>query len=272
MADLGYHGCIQLFQQPGFGLAGAIDGAGEFIAPQATSPRSGYQGPSFSHPQAVIDSVLLHRYGFDWTGHRMLYHGTLDRPHSLQINSIDNYIAFNLLSLLEQLRREQVRHPLQVIILGCTHYPFYLNEFKARLAYYYNYQEQGEYLYRPYMAETIHLVDPAIHTARELYEYLRAERLFNAADQCAGEFYLSVTNRDNPEVRCDEAGNFTWHYKYGRRAGAIQEYVKNVPFSQSSLSIEIYDRLKKTIPATFELIDRFEKKNLKTPRIPSADR
>ena len=151
-------------------------------------------------------------------------------------------------------------------------YPFYLNEFKARLAYYYNYQEGGDYIYRPYMAETIHLVDPAAHTAWELYEYLRVEQLFNAGDQSASEFYLSVANRDNPEVQCDETGNFTWHYKYGRRAGAIQEYVKNVPFNQSSLSVEIYDRLKNTIPATFELIDRFSKEKLKMPRIPSADR
>ncbi|HPI73766.1 MAG TPA: Asp/Glu/hydantoin racemase [bacterium] len=268
MAALGYHGCIQLFQQPGFGLAGAIDGAGEFISLQAVRPRAGYQGPSFTHPQARIDSVLLHRYGFDWTGHRMLYHGELSRTSALQINSIDNYIAHNLCSLLEQVRKARVRHPLKVLILGCTHYPFYLKEFKARLAYFYNYQEQGEYLYRPYMAETIHLVDPSIHTAWELYEYLRAEQLFNAGDQSASEFYLSVANQDNPEVQCDEAGNFTWRYKYGRRAGAIQEYVKIVPFSQSSFSIEIYDRLKKTIPAAFELIDRFSKENSKRSRIP----
>ncbi len=272
MAARGYRGCIQLFQQPGFGLAGAIDGAGEFISPQAVGPRAGYQGPSFSHPQAVIDSVLLYRYGFDWTGHRMLYDGEQSRPRALQINSIDNYIAYNLLSLLEQVRKAKVCHPLKVIILGCTHYPFYLNAFKARLAYLYNYQEQGDYLYRPYMAETIHLVDPAVRTAWELYEYLRTEQLFNAGDQSAGEFYLSVANRDNPEVQCDETGNFTWGYKYGRRAGAIQEYVKNVPFSQASLSIEIHDRLKKTIPATFELIDRFSKENSKISGIRSADR
>jgi len=272
MAALGYRGRIQLFQQPGFGLAGAIDGAAEYISPQAVSPRSGYQGPSFSHPQAAIDSVLLHRYGFDWSGHHMLYDGELSRPRALQINSIDNYIAYNLLSLLEQLRKAKVRQPLKVIILGCTHYPFYLNVFKARLAYFYNYQEKGDYLYRPYMAETIHLVDPAVRTAWELYDYLRAEQLFNAGDQPAGEFYFSVANRDNPEVECDETGNFTWNYKYGRRAGTIQEYVKNVPFSQSSLSIEILDRLKKTIPATYELIDRFSKENLKMSGIPAADR
>jgi glutamate racemase len=257
MAALGCSGQIALFSQPGHGLAGAIDGEIAYIAPQADAPRAEYRGPSLVHPHAVIDSTILPRYGFGWDERRMLYEGAREEPRSLQINSIENYIAYNLLSLLEQLRQAQSRHPLKVLILGCTHYPFYLDVFKAGLDRLHDYQENGEYIYRPFMADTIHLVDPARNTARELYEYLKTEGLFSASDPAGSEFYISVPNRDNPAAALDAAGNFTWAYKYGRRAGAIQEYIKNVPFSKETIPAETSARLKRAIPKTSELIGRF---------------
>ena len=261
MAALGYTGAIACFQQPGHGLAGAVDGEIAYIDPTAEVPRPDYRGPAFRHPYALIDSTLLHRYGFDWSSGHMLWEGSRDRPRNLQINSVENYISYNLLSLLEQLRQAQIPHPLRVLILGCTHYPFYLDRFEAGLDRLRDYRENGEYIYRPFMADTIHLVDPAIHTARELYVHLEEEQLFGSGDLDESSFYISVPNRDAPGVQLDGAGNFTWAYKYGRRAGVIQEYVKVVPFSRESITPEVMTRLRRSIPRTHALIERFIQRN-----------
>jgi len=68
------------------------------------------------------------------------------------------------------------------------------------------------------------------------------------------EFYISIPNQKNPGVLVDSSGNFTYNYKYGREAGNIQEYVKRVPFSDKTVSPEIMNRLKSTIPVTYKLI------------------
>ncbi len=257
MAALGYSGHIEIFQQPGHGLAGAIDGEGAFLDHEATAPRAQYKGPALAHAHAVIDATILHRYGFDYSENRMLIDGASEAPRALQINAIENYIAYNLVSLLEQLRRAPTSPPLKVIILGCTHYPFYEEVFRAKLAALYDYQEQGLYVYRPCMAAEIVLVDPAIHTARELYEHLEARQLLADNRLAQSAFFISVPNRDNPAVVVDAAGNFTWDYKYGRRAGEIQEYVKCVPFSRETVPLETQKRLQRSIPKTHELIELF---------------
>ncbi len=54
---------------------------------------------------APIDRQLLPRYQFDFS-RRMLWRATAGRPRSLQINSVENYIAYHLVSLLEKIRAE----------------------------------------------------------------------------------------------------------------------------------------------------------------------
>ncbi|HOC24290.1 MAG TPA: hypothetical protein PKJ13_03205 [bacterium] len=85
-----------------------------------------------------------------------------------------------------------------MLILGCTHYPFYLDRFRAELDRLRGYRENGEYIYQPFMADTIHLVDPAINTARELYDHLRRQGLFAERDLAGSEFFISVPSRSRP--------------------------------------------------------------------------
>lgn len=254
-----YAGTIDIFQQAGIGLAGAIDGSSEFIDPAATQPRLDYRGPSVDHPQAKLDTTILPRYGFDWQKGQMLYNGTADQPKNIQINSIENYIRYHLVSLLEQIRRSGTAQPLKAIILGCTHYPFYVQVFREILHNLYEYQEQGQYIYRSFLNWPIHFIDPAENTAKELYEYLLAYELFNSTDLIRSEFYISVPNRDNPDVQVDTTGNFTYQYKYGRKAGIIQEYVKRVPLNHLAVSEDVLSRLQTSIPQTYRLIEEFNR-------------
>ncbi len=116
---------IDIHQQGAVGLAGAIDGAREFIfvEAQSSAARDGYRGPSLTDPQACIDRRILKRYEFDFSENRMLFDGTRDEPSALQLNSVENYLAYHLVTLLEKVRIAENSAPLRAVILGCTQFP-----------------------------------------------------------------------------------------------------------------------------------------------------
>ena len=263
---------IEIFQQAGIGLAGAIDGSGDFIDPDAKAPRKLYKGPSDKNSEATIDLSILTRYGFNWEQNELLFTGTRENPSNIQINSIENYISYHLVSLMEQMRKADKIMPLKSIILGCTHYPYFINSFRKKLDELYNYQENGTYVYRPYMAQNIALINPAENTALELYEYLRELNIFNHSDLHLSEFYISRPNVDNPSVKLDSLGNFPYEYKYGRVAGQIQQYVKRVLFSRETIPDDVAKRLEESVPASYELIKIFNSENPKMSGIPSQNR
>ena len=263
-SDIGYNGEIQTYQQAGIGLAGAIDGVIDYINPRANVIRKDYKGPSASSKYAKINLSILDRYNFDWGKNKILYSGKKDNPTEIQLNSIENYIYYNVVSLLEQLRNSKTTKPLKTIILGCTHYPFYKNIFAKKLEELYNLQENGNYVYRNYMHKEITLIDPALNTAKELYEYLSENNLFGDNELNKSEFYISVPNTLNKNVLIDTLGNFTYEYKYGRTAGIIQEYVKQVPFNKTNLHPDVIMMLKEKTPLIYKLITDFNQTNSKT--------
>jgi glutamate racemase len=257
---------LRVFQQAGVGLAGAIDGAAEHIQPKGRRPRPGYRGPA-------LNPELLRRYGLDWSEGRMLFEGTPERPRSAQLNAVENYIAFHLVSLLEQMRAApDPVPPLRALILGCTHYPFYKGTFRAVLARLYDYQENGGYPYRPLLAQKVALIDPAEGTARELYRHLVRARLLNRSQLERSEFYISVPNRALPGIRLGGDGELTYRYKYGRTAGQIQQYVKRVPFSRRSLSADAIQRIERKTPRAYSLIRAFNRQSPKARHLGDGER
>jgi hypothetical protein len=158
---------------------------------------------------------------------------------------------------------------LKSIILGCTHYPYLTKEIDSVLKELYNYKnKEGQYLYRDFMVNDIKLIDPAVGTAKELYDYLEKEKLFNPEGHVRNsEFYISVPNKDNPNNVIDEQGRFPYDYKYGRNANEIQEYVKVVPFSRTNISTDILKRLEEKTPYTYQLIENFSQNNNKSNKL-----
>ena len=71
---------LDVYQQAGVGLAGAIDNIIDFIDLNATTPRENYKGPSINNSKLQIDSTKLARYNFDWSSNKILFDGSLDRP------------------------------------------------------------------------------------------------------------------------------------------------------------------------------------------------
>lgn len=256
MAAGGYRGMVSIFQQAGIGLAGAIDGSSEYIAGGAIGPREEYKGPSERNSQANVDLAIWDRYGFETEDNALLLRREGEEIKQVQLNSVDNYISYHLVTLVEKIRKRG-GGKLKVVILGCTHYPFYSGVFEAKLEELYNYREEGAYVYRPFMAERIELVDPAGQTAAELYKYLAESGLFNDSSMYNSQFYLSVPNELNRGNKMDSAGQFTYEYKYGRDAGLIQEYVKRVPFQKTGIMEEVGWRISEKMPVVYELICAF---------------
>lgn len=255
-SDRGYTGDIQVYNQGGHGVAEAVDEEPDFIDHKITAPRSNYRGPALDHPDHPIDRTLMEVYGFDFAANSMLCDEESAMDCSiLQLNSTENYVRYHLVSLLEQVRNHVGAQPLKALLLGCTHYPYLADEIHRVLDELYTYQRDGKYIYRPLMHERVVLIDPAENVAHELHTYLNDNRLFNTSGEpMESEFYISVPNTHNPKVEIDDLGRFTYNYKYGRRAGEIQEYVKIVPFDNTNIPEEVVDRMRQTIPETFKLI------------------
>lgn len=270
--EMGYTGNIEVFSQGGVGIAEAVDEDSDYYDKTLRKPREDYKGPGLTG-DVNIDKTLLDIYNFDFDNSKMLCDSEkTDDCSILQINDAENYVRYHLVTLLEQIRRSGTTNTLKSIILGCTHYPYLTNEIDAILKELYNYQgKDGTYFYREFMAEQVQLIDPAVDTAKELYEYLKEENFFNPTGTIKNsEFYISVANKDNPNVVMDEDGRFPYAYKYGRNAGDIQEYVKVVPFSRNNISNDILTRFQQQIPFVYELMENFNRQNEKTRNL-SAD-
>lgn len=271
---LGYQGDIQVISQGGHGVAEAVDEVGDFISHSATSPRDNYRGPSLDHPDFKIDKTLLDIYNFDFDHQAMLCDAANPGDCDiLQINSTENYVRYHLVSMMEELRKKEDAQPLKALVLGCTHYPYLIEEIKTVFAELYDYKQNNQYIYRDLMVEDIHIIDPSENVAVELHAYLSENNLLNTGgDMADSEFYISVPNPNNADVLLDDEGQFTYDYKYGRRAGEVQEYVRVVPFSTGNIPQETILRLKSTIPETFDLIRGFNANNAKTSEFSDAER
>ncbi|MCJ7821068.1 MAG: aspartate/glutamate racemase family protein, partial [Bacteroidales bacterium] len=175
---LGLRGNVQIFQQAGIGIAEAVDENIDFIDRSAFVPRSGYKGPADTGSgELKIDLSILDRYSFDMDNGAMLFEGVKLVPANMQINSVENYITFHLVSLMETMRNTEGVEPLKSVVLACTHYPFFEETFRETLMRLRNYQEEGEYLYRSLISEDLIIVNPAFIVADQLHHMLDGNNL-----------------------------------------------------------------------------------------------
>lgn len=259
----GFIGNIEVFSQGGIGIAEAVDEDPNYFNKNLKKPRNDYKGPGLNG-DVQIDKTLFDVYNFDFADSKMLCDTEKSDDCSiLQINDAKNYVRYHLVTLMEQIRLSKTKNKLKSIILGCTHYPYLTDELADILKELYNYKgKDSKYLYRDFMVEMVQLIDPAVDTAKELHEYLKAEKLFNPSGNIKdSEFYISVANKENKNNKIDADGRFPYDYKYGRNANEIQEYVKVVPFSRENISYDILTRFQKQIPYVYQLMQTFNNKS-----------
>jgi hypothetical protein len=182
----------------------------------------------------------------------------------MQINSPENYVKYHLVSLCEQFRLNHIDKPLKTLILGCTHYPYLSAFIQKTLKELYHQKINGKYIYKDVLCDSVILIDPAINTAKEAYEYLASSNLLNkSGDINKSEFFISVPDKLSNEIQTDSTRQFTYDYKYGRNENHIYD-TKQVPVSRLNTNNEILSRFKDQIPMVFELIRKFDAENGKT--------
>lgn len=249
---------IEVFSQGGVGIAESLDGDSDYYNRQATQPYTEYKGPGFRKDKG-IDNSLLYVYRFDFSDGKMLCDNEdLSDCSIMQINDPVNYMRFHLVSLMEKIRSSNTQEKLKVLILGCTHYPFLIEEIYQILKELYDFKSSNEeYRYRPYMANNIKLIDPSQNTALELYEHLKDDYLFSVKKKLSeSTLYISVPNEDNENIVIDTVGRFTYDYKYGRTAGNLQEYVKRIPLTKETIDKNTLQRIKEQMPFIYSLIGK----------------
>ena len=247
---------VDIVNQSGYGFAEAVDSDPDYVNPMLFAPRSSYRGPALGEADGSIKAELLKAYNFDFSDNQMLARRSPGGGYaSLQLNSAENYARFNMVSLLERHRQSGKGTPIRAIILGCTHYPFYLETLNEVLAELKDYREDGRYPYRDLIADEITFIDPAVYTAIECYQTLRKDgNLAYRISPTKVDAYISVPSNLLEDSCLNEEGLLSYEYKYGRKTGTEDQTTKQVPFSLSNIDANNLQRIEQRLPLTYSLI------------------
>jgi len=247
-----FHSKVGIFQQPGFGLAGAIDGDPSYIAPQATEVRGKeiYQGPGLDHPKYPIELSLIEEYNFESGNNLLIKKDADNNVTAIELNSVNNYIRYYVTTMVTHAAAEFPGRSLDAVILGCTHYPFFSNEISEHFLYLKHLNKE----YDRIIPAEIELIDPALAEAKELYEYMKQEELFGSGTYTNSRFFISVPNPGLASNQITDNGEFPLAYKYGREINKSWMYVKRVPFAKKWLGIVVLERIKAKMPLIYETL------------------
>ncbi len=245
-------GGAAVIQQAGLGLAGAVDGDSSYIDPEAVQVRGDvYQGPGLDHPEYPVLPGLWEAYNFDREG-LLMEEDTHGKMVAVELNSPVNYIRYYVTHMVQNCLGKFPGHTLRVIVLGCTHYPFFLEEFREHFRYLRSLNPD----YAAVIAEDLRFVDPAESEAEALYQHLRQTKRFGNNSNDESRFFISVPNPHLTQNKVDAQGHFTFEYKYGREINQGKEYVKRVPLSMNRLPLEAAELIRRKMPAIYGFIAR----------------
>ena len=203
-----------------------------------------------------IKESLLSIYNFDYTDGAVLREKTNGNYTSFQLNSAANYARFHLVTLLEKHKASGAQIPLKHIILGCTHYPFLLDTLNAAIEELRNYRDKdGKLVYEGLIHPDFEFIDPAVLTALECYQTLRAdENLALNTTEGAFEGYISVPAAGLPAECLDQDGNLSYNFKYGREHATEDVTTVFVPFSRNYLDEQTLGRIEAMLPLSYNKI------------------
>lgn len=231
-ADSGLAGRVQVFNQEGYGIAAAMSGDRRYVDTSARISRKDYAGPVTGISYNNIDVALIDRYGFDSRGNALLYPAGGRNLSGLQLNSVENYVRYHLVSLVERHRRSGSRIPISSIILAdCSfcHVRHIMDKVMSEL---YNYKRGGIYLYRSSISPDFRFIDPAECAAKDAYRMLREEGMLALRGSKSTLFpFVSLPSSTIPSDSLDSQGMMKESLRFGRISGAETITTKVVPFS-----------------------------------------
>jgi len=255
-AERGIKTDITVVNQSGYGFAESVDSEPDYVNVALTEPRESYRGPRFGQEDADIKPELLPVYNFEMDNYKVLYSKDDEGNYvDFQLNNAVNYARFNLVSLVERHRQSGSQAPLKAVIMGCTHYPYLLNTMQQVIEELRNYTVNGTHPYRNLIADDFEFIDPAVYTAIECYETLRADgNLALRTTEMTVAPYISVPSSSLPADCVNADGALIYDFKYGREVGTEDITTKQVPFSKSNIDATNLERIKVLLPYTYSLI------------------
>ena len=194
-------------------------------------------------------------YNFSFENNALLVSTKEGKITEIQLNSAANYARFHLVNLLEKHRQSGSTVPMQYIILGCTHYPFLLDTLQTALQELRDYTVNGRAIYRELISDSLTFIDPAVFTAIECYNTLRADNnLALRTKEGKVDAYISVPAYGLSADKLDSNGNLSYDYKYGREAGTEELSTVFVPLTGRYLTKENMERLQTLVPNSYRKI------------------
>ena len=246
---------LSVVSQGGAGLAESIDRDWSYFVDTLKQARKEYKGPSMKNALYTIDTTLLAAYQFDKSSNKLLCE--FDDKGScldLQLNDPANYVRYHLVTLLEKMLQQNIKTPMNTLILGCTHYPYMRDTIAKVLNELYDYKKDNQYRYRSCITKHVELIDPSVETAKEAYLAMRNLQLINNTSVQPNRFFITIPNAQLGEAQLQPDGWFTYGYKYGRNAGEKKDYVNFVPFDHKNISDASYERFKLVLPNAYREI------------------
>ena len=250
-------GKVQVLNQEAVGLDAAIKGDTAYVDTTAVVARDSYAGPVSGVSYNNIDMSLFDRYGFDTQDNALLYVRNGDLS-GVQLNSVENYARFHLVSMIERHRRSGSRVPISSIILADGSYAQIRDILEEVMDELYNYRRGGIYLYRSGISPDFRFIDPAECAAVEAYKILRNDRnLALRGDLTRLESFITMPSASLPEDAINPDGTMKDDYRYGRQCGSEELTTKVVPFSPRYVTPEIMNYIERNNSEVYSLIRNY---------------
>lgn len=250
-------GKVQVLNQEAVGLDAAIKGDTAYVDTTAVVARDSYAGPVAGVSYNNIDMSLFDRYGFDTQDNALLYVRKGDLS-GVQLNSVENYARFHLVSMIERHRRSGSRVPISSIILADGSYAQIRDILEEVMEELYNYRRGGIYLYRSVISPDFRFIDPAECAAAEAYKVLRNDRnLALRGELTRLESFITMPSASLPEDVLNPDGTMKDDYKYGRQCGSEDLTTKVVPFAPRYVTPEIMNYIERNNSEVYSLIRNY---------------
>jgi glutamate racemase len=174
--------------------------------------------------------------------------------------AIHEHLTRDLRGLLDQHLASGSTAPIEMLILGCTHYPLIEAEIQQTLHDFRNLEIDGLFPYRQRIAESVILIDPAELTAKELFRTLARDRIRTTQDKNSlpnVQFFISVASPHVAvESKTDER-SFHYDYKYGRSLNRLDvEDAWVVPMTVDVLPSSSRQLIETRLPNVWRMLQR----------------
>ena len=231
-AESGISGMIQVFNQEGSGIEESMNADPAYIDTSAVYAREGYAGPVTGISYNNIDATLFDRYGFNTSGNSLLFPASGRNISGIQLNSVENYVRYHLVSMIERHRRSGSRIPISAIILADCGFNRVRGIMEKVMNELYNYRRGGIYIYRTSISRDFEFIDPAECAVSEAYEILRQDgNLALRGEKSLLTSFISLPSSSIPPASLGPDGYFNDTFKFSRTCGTEDITTKVVPFA-----------------------------------------